>query len=250
MTLMLGKTQARPDAVTFKLATYLPEVAKLPPVPPTFGHEDLLPADLGGMLGNDQYGDCVWAMLARAIMLATAEGGKPAHFDTASVLAAYSAATGFDPNDPSTDNGTDMAYAASWMRKHGMKDANGVVHKAAAYLALEPGNFTQHMQAAYLFGSVSVGIRFVDYAMTEFNDDKPWAVERGGKIEGGHGILLLCRRGLTGVATWGKLQMMTSAFLRKFNDESYVIVDWEMLKNGTTPEGFNAAQLTADLKAL
>ena len=55
----LGKKPARPGAVKFKLANYLVKL-KLPTPPQVFGHEGLIGANWG-MLGNDHYGDCVWA---------------------------------------------------------------------------------------------------------------------------------------------------------------------------------------------
>ena len=43
---------------------------------------------------------------------------------------------------------------------------------------------------------------------------------------------------------------MTDAFFRKYNDESIAYVSEEMLTGGKSPEGFDAAALLVDLKAI
>src|SRR4029077_612040 len=139
--LKLGKKPARPGAVKFKLANFLVKT-KLPTPPKVFGHQDLI----GGnwqTLGNDRYGDCVWAGAAHETMLWNKEADRTVAFNNQSVLKDYSPGTGFDPNDPNTDQGTDMQVAASYRRKTGVRDAAGKRHKVIAYLALTTGNADQ-----------------------------------------------------------------------------------------------------------
>ena len=50
--------------------------------------------------------------------------------------------------------------------------------------------------------------------------------------------------------TWVRAQRMASAFLAACCDEAIAYVADEVLTGGKSPEGFNAAQLLADLKAL
>jgi hypothetical protein len=246
--LPLGKTAARPEAVTFKLSTYL-DTTKLPTVPKIIGHYGLLPVD-DGMLGNDNYGDCVWAGAAHETMLWTLEAGKLAAFSTDGVLSDYSAVTGFKKSDPNTDQGTDMKDAASYRRKTGVIDAAGKRHKVDAYLGLKVGNMTELNQALYLFGAVGVGIQFPESAMTQFNNGKAWTVVPGAKIEGGHYVPLVGLNGKYYVITWGKLQPVSAAFLKKYMDEAIAYVSAEQLKNGKTLDGFDLTTLLADLKAL
>ena len=134
LPLKLGKKPARPGAVKLKLAKYLVK-PKLPTPPKVFGHEALIGPNWE-MLGNDQYGDCVWAGAAHETMLWNKEAARAVTFNNQSVLKDYSAVTGFNPNDPNTDQGTDMQVAASYRRKTGVLDANGKRHKVIAYLAL------------------------------------------------------------------------------------------------------------------
>ncbi|UFZ05461.1 hypothetical protein LQG66_03855 [Bradyrhizobium ontarionense] len=246
--LPLGKTAARAGAMSFKLSDYIDKKA-LPKPPKQFGHEGLVPASWG-MLGNDRYGDCVWAGAAHETMMWNAEAGRKVAFTDAGVLSDYSAVTGFNPRKPSTDNGTDMQVAASYRRKTGIVDAGGKRHPVAAYLAIEPGNINEHMTAVYLFGAVGIGISFPASAMDQFNAGKPWDVVSRTSIEGCHYIPLVARREQLDVVTWGRLQAMTPRFFQKYNDESVAYVSLEALTKNKSPEGFDAAQLQADLAAL
>ncbi len=246
----LGKLPAREGAVTFAFSAFL-DATKLPPVPPTFGHQDLYAAQPIGMLGNDQYGDCVWAGAAHETMLWGDEAKRTFTFTDKTVLSDYSKVTGFNPSDPSSDKGTDMSVAASYRRKTGIVDADGKRHKVAAYLALGVGNLDDVKLACYLFGAVGIGVKFPASAMDQFNKGQPWSVVPGSKIEGGHYVPLV---GFDGthflIVTWGKLHPMDPDFLQTYMDEGIAYLSKEMLTAGKSLEGFDEAALQADLKAL
>ncbi|MEU2013121.1 hypothetical protein [Nocardia sp. NPDC019302] len=246
----LGKLPARINSVQLKLSTYLNVPAVLPMIPEAFGHEGLI-QDFG-MLANDQVGDCVWAGAAHETMLWNREAGNEVTFSDGCVLSDYSKATGYDPENPSTDQGTDMQAAASYRRRIGVLDATGRRHKVGAYVALTTGDPDQLAAATYIFGAVGVGIRFPDYAMDEFESGKPWSVRHGlPKIEGGHYIPVI-GRGANGnfhVVTWGRVQQMTPGFYRRFCDEAICYFSEEFLTAGISPEGFDRAQLLLDLHA-
>jgi len=245
--LPLGKTPARPGAVQLKLSSYLNTTA-LPAPPKDFGH-DQLPS--WGMLGNDQYGDCVFAGAAHETMLWNAAAGRAVPFDDTAVLGDYSAVTGFTPTDPNTDQGTDMQVAASYRRKTGVADTHGTRHQVSAYVALQVGNVKELLLAAYLFEAVGIGIRFPRSAMTQFNRGRPWSVVSGSPIEGGHYVPCVgSRKGQLLVVSWGRVQAMTTGFYRKYCDEAIVYLTAENLTGGKTVEGFDTAALTADLHAV
>lgn len=244
-----GKAPARPGAVKLRLRDYLTP-AKLPTPPPSFGHENLVKGPWN-MLGNDQYGDCVWASKAHQVMLWNAEAGKQVGFNDDSVLSDYTAVTGFTRSDPSTDRGTDMALAAEYWKQTGVKDAAGNRHKIACYLAITPGDVDEHKLALYLFGTVDIGIRVPSYAQDQFNAGQPWTKRLFYSIEGGHCIPLVARRnGMFIAVTWGREQPMTDGFLKTFEDEAYIALSMEMLQKGISLEGFNTSQLLADMEAL
>lgn len=255
MTLKLGKLPARPDAVKLRFSAYLPDKA-LPTPPAQFGWDHLIPSNAWGMLGNDQVGDCVIAGGLHETLLWRATAKHTTPLSTACAIKNYELITGYDPNDPSTDQGTDMQVAASYRRKTGLLDANGHRHKVGAYVALRPGDVQQLATATWLFGAVGIGIEFPAFAMDQFNNDQPWDVQRANsKIEGGHYIPDFGRGAIysnTGsnirVVTWGKVIEMTPRFYQKYCDEAIVYLSEEMLTKGVTLAGFNLAQLQDDLK--
>ena len=241
----LGKAPARPGAVKLTLSSYLSTA--LPAAPRAFGHYDLFPEDGWGMLGNDQYGDCVLAGGDHEHMLWNKVAGKDVAFDEATALQDYSRITGFSPHDPSTDQGTDMEAAAAYRRKVGLIDASGRRHPIQAYAAVGLTS-SKLAQAAHLFGAVGVGIQFPASAMDQFNEGKVWTATDSA-IEGGHYVPLVGRKGgKYAFLTWGHLQWATSGFVKKYVDEALVYFTPEMLTAGKSPEGFDTATLLADLK--
>jgi hypothetical protein len=246
----LGKKPARPGAIKLALDRYA-DAAALPPLPAVFGHDALIGADNWQMLANDRYGDCVWAGAAHETMMLAREAGKIVSFTDGGVLSDYAAVTGFDPQEPETDQGTDMTDAAEYRRKTGVVDASANRHVIAAYLALEPGNLIHLYLASYLFGAVGIGLRLPESAFDQTDAGQPWDVVANSRNAGGHYVPLLGRRahGLH-VVTWGALQVMTEAFLKTYCDEAIAYVSTEDLVNQKSPEGFDYAALLRDLKAL
>lgn len=252
-----GKKPARINSVQLKLAAYFDHTVVLPKIPMEFGHEQQVSS--WGMLANDRAGCCVFAGGGHEEILWNDEGGRPVTFSDDSVLSDYTAVTGYDPSqtDPvtgenPTDQGTDMQVAASYRRRVGLLDATGVRHRVAAYAALTPGDPGQLATAAYIFGAVGIGLRCPDYMESAFEAGEPWDVRPGvPNIVGGHYVPVVGRlaNGNFLVVTWGRIQQMTPMFYRRFCDEGIVYFSPEFMTAGKSPEGFNAAQLQADLQA-
>jgi hypothetical protein len=245
----LGKRPAAYDHRDLQFASYRRRKISLPPHPAEFGHESLVTD--WGVLGNSTYGDCVFAAAGHEHMLWCAEGNKPTSFDVDGVLADYSAVTGFDKNDPSTDQGTLVREALNYRRKVGVLDAYGVRHRLGGYVALELGNWEHLLEAIYVFGAVEIGFEFPSSGWDQFDAGQPWSVVPGASNDGGHDVPLVALRGdLLTCVTWGKLQQMTRAFYERYADESYALASLEILTDGESPEGFNLATLQDDLRAL
>lgn len=246
----LGKKPARPDAVSFKFATYA-NLAALPKPPRHFGHEDLVYGSPWQVLGNDRWGDCVFAGAAHETMLWNLEAGQHVRFDDAAVLADYGAVTGFDPNVPSSDQGTDMKDAASYRRKVGIVDSDGGRHKIAAYLALHPGNLAELYAACYLFGAVGMGFNFPTSAWAQFDQGKVWTATRA-RTDGGHYVPVVAKRDHLLCVTWGRIQGFTAGFYNHYCDEALAYVSEERLNQltGKSLEGFDRDQLLVDLQVL
>lgn len=246
MSYKLGKLPAQKNSVSLRLRDYL-SLSKLPTPPTPGGHKDLSSTD-HNMFGNDTVGDCTCADVGHATLYWNKEAEKVVHITTSKVLAMYSAITGYNPDDPSTDKGADMTVVAKYHQKTGLQDESGNHHKITAYLAITPGNFEEIKQAIHLFGACSIGWELPESAQIQFQAGQPWSVESGSQIEGGHDTLAIGYDGqYLYVITWGKVQSVEWKFVSKYMDEGIVKFSEEMLNKGKSLEGFNATQLIKDL---
>jgi hypothetical protein len=240
-----GKKPARPESIKLKFSAY----AKALPTPPVeFGHDAAV--NPFHCLGNDRYGDCYFAGAAHEEYIYSALGSQRAHITTADVLDDYAAATGFNPADPATDQGTDMAQGAAYRRKIGIRDAKNIRHKVGAYASLRPGDIAEHKTATWLFGAVGLGLTVGDNQQEQFAKGEPWDGPLGSNSGGHYVSILAFRGGLLWVVTWGKVQAITPAFFAAQNDESVVYFSEEMLRGGKSPEGFDVAALNDDLAGI
>lgn len=204
-----------------------------------------------GMCKNDTIGDCAVAGPEHETKLYTYLGSYMALFTDANSIADYSAISGYNPNDPSTDTGCVVRDVLNYRVKTGMIDGKGVRHKIGAFAAVDQTKEYEVLMGLYLFGIIGIGIQFPDSAMTQFNNGQPWDVVKGAKIEGGHYVCILYFDGTYfWCVTWGAIQKMTLAFFLKYVDEAWIPFSTEFMKNNVSPLGFNLAQLQADIAAI
>jgi len=249
-----GKTEATHDPRTLAFVDFVEPVAgaQLKLASPGFGIARLRLFNDWGMLGNDKYGDCGWAGACHEHELWTMLGGNPATFTEADALEAYSECTGFNPNDPSTDKGTDMRLEMNFRRNTGIQDSTGKTHKIGGYCALEPGNWTQLLQALYVGDAVAIGTAVPRSAEEQFANGRKWSVVSNSPIMGYHYVPCVARPGQLSVdvITWGKVQGVTQGFYTKYSDEAYMMFSEETMINGKSPEGFDLAQFAEALKEI
>ncbi len=250
--LKLGKQAARHDPRALLLASYVQ--AGLPTPPESFDLTAKVGADWG-MMENDQLGDCTCAAAGHLLMEWTANAGKKMFTPTdAQIVAAYSAVTGYDPKTGANDNGAVEVDVLNFWRQHGVAG-----HKIGAFVSLEPGNHAHVMDSVYVFQGCYIGLQLPVSAQAQVKNHQPWSVPPGGPTGdgkpgswGGHAVPVVAydARGVT-IVTWGALQTMTWTFWDTYCEEAYAIVSNDYLtKKKVTPEGFNLAQLQADLADL
>jgi hypothetical protein len=249
--LKLGKSAARHDPRTLLLASYL--TPALPAPPASFDLASKVTA--WGMMDNDQIGDCTCAAAGHLIMEWTANAkGKMVTPTDKQIVTAYSAITGYNSTTGANDNGANEVDVLNYWRQTGIAS-----HKIGAYMALEPSNHTHIMDSVYIFGGCYIGVQLPTSAQAQTQNHQPWSVPPGGPTGdgkpgswGGHAIPVMAydARGVT-VVTWGALQVMTWSFWAAYCDEAYAILSTDYLSGKkTTPQGFNLAQLQADLADL
>jgi len=197
---------------------------------------------------NDRYGDCTCAAAGHMIQAWSTYGqGSTATISNMDVLAAYEAVSGFDPNDPSTDNGAVMQEVLGHWRKNGIGG-----HKILAFAEVDVTNIAEVKAACYIFGTVYIGIDFPDSAMDQFNNEEPWEVVSGARVEGGHAINVgFYDTNTYKLVTWGAVQEMSQAFWDKYVEEAWVVIGPEWLnEGGLSPTGLNLHALGDGLHSL
>jgi hypothetical protein len=232
---LLGKKPAvhKPEDIKFSL---LKETTPLPVrLPARFGHGTAFTDWL--MLANgpddsvfpgfEGAGCCVESMMGHTTMEAAKIHRRVVPRITGSeVIKAYSDITGYNLDDPNTDQGTYMHDAMGWWRNTGFADGAGKVHKIGAYVSIDPKDWDQLIEAVWVFGFVAIGFEFPASAMQQFDDNQPWDVVPGSDIEGGHCVPVYGRSSpnTAGPVSWGRRQSMTRAFYEEYNDESWAAV--------------------------
>ena len=249
--LKLGRQAARPDPRTLQLAKYL-DTAQLPPIPASADFVSDVPS--WPMYANDQLGDCTCAAAGHMIEAWTYSAGTDRTPQEAAVETMYwetgnpPAASGTAGS--STDNGREEIQVLNYWRQTGLGgDTIG------AYAAVDPTNHTDMQAAVYLFGGVYLGVALPKTAQTQ----QVWDVvahaskhDRAPGSWGGHAVPCHAYdQNTVTVITWGAPLQATWAFNDAYVDEAYAIISNDFLKgSGTTIEGFNLAQLQADLAAV
>ena len=251
--LMLGKKPPARLDTTISLTDHLDLTSGWPAVKAQGWEYAPVPIPLDP-LGNDEVGDCVIAMAMHYAQNETANTGNPLTPTKKLALATYSAITGYNPNDPNTDQGTDIeGQLMPYWKAHGMPmiDSTGktVYHKISGFAALDLTSIAQQRYASFTFGGVLWGINCPQSAL---DDTSNWTYDPKSPIAGGHGVNTM-GQGAAGwhVNSWGLLIPGTWEFTRKLADEAYVVVSPAWLNSqGESPSGLDLNELLAAMAAL
>ena len=237
MTRLLGKQAAVPDPRVPSLKAVMETRAPPPPSSNWYAGVGEWP-----LLANDIAGDCVPAGALHCIAQRMTYAGKPVTFSDKDALDLYSQWTGYNPDDPLTDNGTLMSDAMARWARDGIALPDGGLDKPTAYVTVNHKSLTQLRLAIAQCGSVMMGINCPEawletkYLMDILDSDMPTYV-------GGHCILLVgylpTDLGVEfDVISWGYRYRMTWRAMQRTADEAYAILDPDWLdKDGVNPGG-------------
>src|ERR1017187_345651 len=145
----LGRKAVVVDSRTVKLGTYLAPTLPVPPPAVSWSKQ----ISSWGVMLNDQLGDCTIAGCGHAVQTWSANLGNEITVSDSTVLAAYEAWDGYNPADPSTDQGgIELDVLNNW------KQNSLAGHALLAFATVNLANLSQLRSAISLFGGLYIGV--------------------------------------------------------------------------------------------
>lgn len=239
---------------TRALSAYYDRATAAPPAAVSRPH----PGFAWGMLANDTLGDCVIAMMLHTIEDFFLDAGlTPPAFTAQDAITIYSAITGYNPADPSTDQGTDEGQAMGYWQNPGLavEMIANLPHVIADTISVNPQDVNEVKIAISEFPDIQFGTALPITAQGQTE----WAVVGNPASDpnsepgswGGHGIPGREYDADTiKVVSWGAELLETWGFHGAYCQEAHVVLSKEMLnKAGVGPSGVSWDDLIADVKA-
>lgn len=229
---------------------------KMLPAPVSCDYTKGMPDDFGEM-ENDSLGDCTCAAYyhARQVWSFNAKGAEITESDSDVVLL-YEQACGYDPTNPSTDQGGVEQDVLTYLLNTGAPittPAGASFNKILAFLEVDFRNLDDLKRTIYDCGVAYIGINVPQSVMDNVDDPtKPWDITGDNTSVGGHAVVLTGYTvdGFTCIS-WGQRYTITPAFLGTNMDEAYAIADPEWIAaTGKTPLGMSVQDLEAQMAAL
>ena len=194
---------------------------------------------------NDQKGDCGPAACGHAITATQWWGqGQVVRVTDDDVEKTYEDVGGYNPDDPSTDNGVVLQDLLDYWRREGIGD-----HRILAFASVDIMSPTEMMYALNTFGHLLIGMAVPASAEQQFAHNQIWdTVSTDGGIVGGHAVNVGFMDMVTGkreFVTWGSVASMTRNFWERYGWEAWVVIDdaWVNIHSGQSPTGLNTAGL-------
>lgn len=232
----LGRMPSRNDPRTIRLARYL-DWSKRAQNPTEVRWDKKAPDDGWGVMGNDDWGNCVIVAAAHQKFAWEAnESGVTKRLSDAEVIA-------LSKQMGATD-GYNILDRLNWWRTKGMW--NDFIW---AFASTNHHDHELTKLGINEFGGLDIGVNMP----TAWQDSDVWDAGRGRTYTpgtwGGHSVPIIGYDAqYLYVVTWGDIVKMTWAALDEYVDEAYVSIspDW-FAKDATTPSGFDLPALHDDL---
>ena len=250
----LGKHAPTVKKKTLQIGDFL-NLSVLPTPPAAFDWSRIRNKPLVyGMNGNDKWGDCVFSSACHHVGTWSGNTGDEQIAAESDAVGAYTAFTGFDPADPSTDNGASMLITATQWRT---KPIFG--HTIAAFASVDRRRLDLVAAAAYLFGGLWIG-----WALPiAWQGADAWDVPPGGAVGrgapgswGGHATHCpALSPELLGIKTWpvdggDDNTPVTIPAFEAYSDEAYALISrdvWLRIAGDRCPAGVDGMALQAAL---
>jgi hypothetical protein len=234
-----------PTRAKLRLHRYLGPA--LPPPPPSVDWTLAMAADWG-MMKNDALGDCTCAGMGHAVQTVSANGDGLVTPSDNQVVAMYEVVGHYNPADPNSDQGATEVDAMTFMVTSGLAEV-----KVDAFADVDQTNLEAVKQCIALFAGCYIGVQVTQADMDAFQAKQPWTDTALGNVLGGHALWVPSYDAkFIYPITWGMEQPASWDWFRAKCDEAHACIFFPWVQNSLNcdPDGFNRAQLEADLKAL
>lgn len=252
-TVKLGRVRPPTPRLTLKLSRYTG--VGLPPPPASLDYYSKV--KVWPMYANQRLGCCVASTVGHMLGCWSALGiGSEVLFTDEQIVAFYSAVGGYDPRYPWTDQGLVIADALTYAcRPDSLLDAGST----RAFVEVDVGeSLMRLLSACDIFGGLHVGINLPLSAQRQTGPGKVWDVGTGRDYQpgswGGHSVPIVGFDQATKrvkMVTWGDLQDASFAFVQRYVDEAFALVDTNWIAaDRPTPHGVDLAGILANFAEL
>lgn len=183
--------------------------ADLTPPPGAYGRMPNAPRVEGN---NDQIGDCVETAAANAVQTAMARAGITRPISNSYVVSLYSAITGYRPDDPATDQGTDPNALFGWWQDNALAG-----YKLDSVFRIEP---TAEDAIRWQIDRAG-GVMLIVALSVEQQNQRQWEPVGTPGSWGEHAVWADSYDGaLTFATSWGEMMPISRAY---FNARGFVL---------------------------
>jgi hypothetical protein len=262
-TLRFGRKQPRIVYPHLKLGNYL--TAALPPPPATVDYSRDANSALAKMYLNDTLGDCVIACVGHDVGVFTGNADNPDGgflLTDAQIEALYSAACGYVPGNPNTDDGCEIQSTLTFWQQNGAPI--GSTHKIAGMLAVDPTNLAEVQTAIWLFENVIFGVALPDAWVNPPPSASGFVWDIAGAPDPNNGHCFPAMSYNTPawpntlmIATWAMTGFITPAAMAYYaasaqGGELWTVVSQDTINSASqlAPSGVNWSQMVADFNAM
>jgi hypothetical protein len=254
-----GMKLPSPHAPMLRLSSYL-DKGTLPPMIQTVDWSAPAMSVIENVEGNDSLGDCVLAEEAHFIGVVTGNAGTLYSYTQAQTIAAYSAITGYNPANPSSDQGTDPTVCMNYFTQNPYADGS----KLDGWVSVDATSVPEVQFAIGALGNLKIWLSLPDVYINPFPSSNGfvWDVATPNPSQGhcigspaynsprivgsnSNGVQIMTW-GLIGTMTWSGLARLCAP-LAGGGLAVRLTRDWMNKANGNTPAGFAYADLVSDV---
>lgn len=244
----LGRNRPKTRRPVLRFSAYHDLLKATTPPPSALDYATKSSASNGQVYGNDTQGDCVIAAKMHMVGVWTGNvTGKAQVGTTTEALSQYHSICG------AGDNGCVMEDVLDFMKTKGIT-VGGSKFTIDGYVGVDQTNMTEIQVAILLMGNLDLGFNVPSEWMNNAVDGAVWDVPKRLDNIGGHCVPISGYNSVgVKILTWGmEITIAWKALANvKIVDTLYAILSTSWVdSNKMSPNGFNYAQLTADLAKL